>query len=162
MFGLSHTRHRQTPQSEINSPLPRLTGIPIPLAGEWILRQARSVSDCPVSRIVEIGDFGMKDKAQNASQYVWFRGGRATLRRNHRRGRARKAERLIFAKIAVFPVIASGRPEIFLGNGAGRGSEAHTDAEEGVVVEDGVGGVEAAEGGGQLDGGAAVVGASGQ
>lgn len=161
MFGLSHTRHRQTPQSEINSPLPRLTGIPIPLAGEWILRQARSVSDCPVFRIVEIGDFGMKDKAQNASQYVNVCDGMATLRRNHRRGRARKAGRLIFAKIAVFPVIASGRPEIFPRNGDW-GSEAHADAEEGVVVEDGVGGVEAAEGGGQLDGGSAVVGAAGQ
>ncbi len=42
------------------------------------------------------------------------------------------------------------------------GSEAHADAEEGEVVDDGVGGVEAAEGGGQLEGRAAVVGAAGQ
>ncbi len=36
MFSLSSRRHRQTPNREINSPLPRLIGIPVPLAGEWI------------------------------------------------------------------------------------------------------------------------------
>jgi len=37
MFGLFHHGHRQTPSIGINSPLPRLTDISAPLAGEWTL-----------------------------------------------------------------------------------------------------------------------------
>ena len=52
--------------NEINSPLPRLTDLSEPLAGEWINDKHERFFDRCVLRWMKIGDFRLKDKARNA------------------------------------------------------------------------------------------------
>lgn len=73
MNGLSHTRHRQTPYHEINSPLPRLgryiDTAPLPGSGHFAARQG-AFSDCQTFVILKFGDFGVKDKAKTLLEKV--------------------------------------------------------------------------------------------
>lgn len=55
---------------EINSPLPRLIALSIPLAGEWINDKHERFLDCSVLRWLKIGDFPVKDKHETLPMYA--------------------------------------------------------------------------------------------